>query len=333
MEKLLLVFLCVAFAGCGPVTGIGSLGWYSRYDMSKSDLNDVENIDKMAMAITSVNPKVAIKALRQISSFGARANSVAPQVADALFLDSNRAVRNQGNRTLAIIGYQPEQILPSIRKAFEYDNDNVQLRAVKYYMNRLDKDKRYHVIAPDLIILSRDDRKSVSDAAKMALNRIVIFEEEQEEFVVDGELGFYAYPQKRYFNGYKNVSPIKLGILPVDIVLSNQTNSTFTINPGKIYLLDSGGLRVRAASNEEVFNTMHQDYGSPRGAVANGTIKSTIRGTVLRKMELEAGQDIRRTVFFHVPPSQSDFHDWIIRFVAVKPKSADDPVIVEMNLL
>lgn len=313
MRSAIVAILLLMLYGCGPVTGIGKIGWYLRYDMSHADLYNPESIYKLAEALEDINPKVKLEAIVNINRHGLKSRPVMDKMAKQAFLSGNRTVTKYAMTSLAMIGYEPFQVIPSMQKALIDENDNFRKNALNFYKAKMMYDSDYNELLPYIEPLRDDERGSVKGLAIEVLDALQ--NAEKAPFEING-IAIKASRQGVYYNGFTHVNLSRTGVTALTLQIANKTEAPFSISPKNVEVVDSLGSKRRLLSPYDAFMTMDKPYISIRGVRANSAIKNTLSNDMLYNIVVAPGQKIKKTVFFNSPPN-SDLKNWKIKITTI----------------
>lgn len=290
-----IVFVCTVIT----FTDTGCGAWYAKYGINKGQIRSREVLPNLIQALDDPNPRTRRSSLQLISRLKLSAQDAIPKVVEIASSDEDKSIRHYAINVLRMImPFSPENkdLLKEVAKA-NAGELAVEAENILEYIGGLEGDDS----------VSYDNGKiNIADGMEITLT-----------------------PEFTFYNGYVTIQPSRTAyMLPIEIEINNHTNATFSLNADSFILSGADGKQRAQLSVAAAVKRQQYDIGAAvfRGLVilgpipavkagrANGIISKFCEAKVLTTLDVQPGEQIKKTIFFDCPQRPDLVVGWQLSF-------------------
>ncbi len=294
---IMALFICILVIA----TCTGCSRWYTAYGLSNSQLKSKESLPNLLRALDDPSPRTRQAALKYISRLRRAGREAIPNVVELVKNDPDEKVRAYAIRTLG-------QIMPCTQK-------NIDL------MQEIINANSGEMVSLAENVLTTIKNRDTAGAGISADYGLVHLDDGVEIEIT---------PAFDFYNGYVTIQPsIARYMLPIEIQINNQTNSSISMSADNVKFFDDKGVQKSLLSVDEAIKRQHFSVGKSiilgfpvvsqiKTGRANGMISKYCEEIVLTAFEVLPGETVKKVLFFDCPLRPRQIAGWQLDFTCVE---------------
>ncbi len=298
IQRKIRFLILVSFCLCAVLTTTGCHQWYTDYGINKGQLKSREILPNLIQALNDPKFRTRQAALQRISRLKLSAQEAIPKVVILAKTDPDENTRHYAIKVL-------KSIMPNTTKNLKIMDDVANCNS------------------GDLAIEAKNTSEFIK--RKSPANELT----NNGKISLPDGIEIKLTPEFIFFNGYVTIYPSRSAyMLPIEIAVNNQTDSPINLNSKSFILLDQEGKQKSQLSVTAAIKRQQYDISAAvlRGLVilgpipavkagrANGIISKFCEAKVLTTLEIQPGEQIKKTIFFDCPTRPKEIDGWQLDF-------------------